>query len=137
MKYAEWTGSAWSIQTVDSEGRVGDYTSIALDSKGHPWISYYDNRIRFKVGDNNWGDIAPTNLKVTVKDEAGNPVSGASVDNGSAKRSDSLKKNSNSDGMVLFRDVKPGSYTIKADKNGYQAATSTVSVASQAPLKSL
>lgn len=34
--------SEWSIQTVDSEGNVGYYTSIALDSSDRPHISYYD-----------------------------------------------------------------------------------------------
>jgi uncharacterized membrane protein len=42
FKYAKWTGSSWSIQTVDSTGSVGAYTSIALDSSNNPHISYYD-----------------------------------------------------------------------------------------------
>jgi hypothetical protein len=33
---------AWSIETVDSEGDVGRFSSIALDSTGNPHISYYD-----------------------------------------------------------------------------------------------
>ncbi|MFB0500330.1 MAG: carboxypeptidase regulatory-like domain-containing protein, partial [Candidatus Hadarchaeaceae archaeon] len=42
LKYARWTGTSWEIQTVDSEGDVGDFTSIALDSGDNPHISYFD-----------------------------------------------------------------------------------------------
>jgi len=33
----------WSVQTVDSVGRVGEYTSLALDSNGYPHISYHNS----------------------------------------------------------------------------------------------
>ncbi|MDI6884577.1 MAG: PQQ-binding-like beta-propeller repeat protein, partial [Hadesarchaea archaeon] len=42
LKYARWTGSSWSIETVDSAGSVGWFTSIAVDSFGNPHISYWD-----------------------------------------------------------------------------------------------
>jgi hypothetical protein len=43
IKYACWTGSSWSISTVDPSGFMG--LSIAIDSKGNPHISGIDGNI--------------------------------------------------------------------------------------------
>ena len=42
LKYAHWTGRAWNIDKVDSDGFVGWWTSMALDGVGNPHISYSD-----------------------------------------------------------------------------------------------
>ena len=42
LKYAEWTGSAWNIETIDSDGDVGSFTSVAVDNDDHAHISYYN-----------------------------------------------------------------------------------------------
>ena len=42
LKYAQWTGTSWNIETVDSGGDVGLSPSLALDSSGNPHISYTD-----------------------------------------------------------------------------------------------
>jgi hypothetical protein len=34
----------WSIETVDSNGKIGEYTSLELNSMGNPRISYYDQK---------------------------------------------------------------------------------------------
>ncbi|MCJ2563012.1 MAG: hypothetical protein LN417_02845, partial [Candidatus Thermoplasmatota archaeon] len=41
LKYAKWTGSAWSIETVDTIGHISWFISIAVDSDDNPHMSYY------------------------------------------------------------------------------------------------
>ncbi|MBI4655579.1 MAG: T9SS type A sorting domain-containing protein [Elusimicrobia bacterium] len=41
--FQKTSNAGWQIQTIDSEGIVGEQTSIAIDSLGNPHIAYYDS----------------------------------------------------------------------------------------------
>jgi fibronectin type 3 domain-containing protein len=42
LKYANWTGTQWMIQTLDSAGLTGLFSSIDVDNNDYPHISYVD-----------------------------------------------------------------------------------------------
>ncbi len=42
LKYAVKEGGSWTISTVDSEGDVGRYPSLALDGQDNPVVSYLE-----------------------------------------------------------------------------------------------
>ena len=43
LKFAQWRGNQWVLQTVDSLGEVGMFSSLEVDSAGNFHISYYDH----------------------------------------------------------------------------------------------
>ena len=53
----------WNITTVESEGDVGTYSSIAVDGNGHAHISYYDaGQTRLRFANNSSGDWVATTV---------------------------------------------------------------------------
>jgi hypothetical protein len=42
LKYAAKAGGVWNVETVVSQGVVGEYTSLELDAQGNPRITYFD-----------------------------------------------------------------------------------------------
>ena len=47
LKYARWTGNGWELQTLDTDGNVGYWNSLALDNNGNPHITYFNNDTGF------------------------------------------------------------------------------------------
>jgi len=70
LKYAKWTGTNWSIETVDSDGDAGyALTSIALDSNGYPHIAYYVDEYYYDLRYARWNG---SDWNIEVVDSSGN-----------------------------------------------------------------
>ena len=66
----------FDIQTVDSIGGVGGYTSITLDSNNHPHISYYD----YSNGDLKYAEWTGSDWDIQTVDSNGNIGEYTSID---------------------------------------------------------
>lgn len=67
LKYASWTGQAWSMEVIESTENALVYTSLALDSLGRPHVSYADRELGTlnyaKIGASDWvTDVIDTGM---------------------------------------------------------------------------
>lgn len=94
LKYAQWTGSSWQINTLNTDGIYS--TSIALDNLGNPHISYEvfsgtENLMHAQLSGSTWtSEEVDTTGKVGYHtsiaiDSPGNPHISYSHFNGSVK----------------------------------------------------
>ncbi|MFN8470148.1 MAG: Ig-like domain-containing protein [Caldilineaceae bacterium] len=69
---ANCAGGDESIQTLDSTGNVGQFTSLALNSAGNPIISYYDvTNTNLKLARCSNANCTPGNVTTLTIDNAG------------------------------------------------------------------
>ncbi|MEE8409379.1 MAG: hypothetical protein V3T05_07225, partial [Myxococcota bacterium] len=59
LKYATRVGKQWRVESVISEGKVGKYTALDVDSKGRVGIAFYDQdkkylRYAYQIDDGAW-----------------------------------------------------------------------------------
>jgi hypothetical protein len=59
LKYASWTGSNWSIQTIDTEAPSSDFyeASISLDSNNYPHVVYGEGNMIYGTAFNNVSNV--------------------------------------------------------------------------------
>ena len=66
-------------------------------------------------------------MTIYVKDNEGKAINGASLTSLSQPEGqEALKGTTDTDGSVIFTDVRPGNYTIQASKSGYTTEAGTV-----------
>jgi hypothetical protein len=59
LKYVSWTGSSWSIQTIDTEAPSSDFyeASISLDSNNYPHVVYGEGNMIYGTAFNNVSNV--------------------------------------------------------------------------------
>ncbi|MDQ7781008.1 MAG: hypothetical protein RDV41_15035, partial [Planctomycetota bacterium] len=106
LRYAEWTGAAWSFTAVDGPSTVGQYTSLAIDATGNPRIAYYDQGS---------GD-----LKYAAR-SAGGAWTVATIDfAGDVGRYASLGADSAGNPKIAYYDATNGNLKVACSFNGGQ-----------------
>jgi uncharacterized surface anchored protein len=68
-------------------------------------------------------------MTINVKDNEGKAISSASVTSISqSEGQEDLNGTTDTDGSIIFTDVRPGNYTIQASKSGYTTEAGMVKV---------
>jgi streptogramin lyase len=106
------------------EGMLNDPRGITVDRFGNVYVADTGNeRVQRFVVNNGL-------IKITVKDNNGNPLEGVLVKSiSSPSGQDVISKTTDASGYLVFNEVLPGDYKFSASKAGYiSSLTDTVSV---------
>ena len=108
--FASFDGSAWSLETVASEGDVGKFSSLQFDGEGRPHITFYEElsgstgRVLYAVRDAGSWSVE----EIGTLDDVQLGMTGA-------RRNTSLALDANGVPHVAFSDQSGVSYATRTD----------------------
>ena len=127
----------WSSAFVDVLADASNTTTLTVDTNpsivdGDYTLTFWANDGGPDVNDDtilNISSTLPGSISGTIEDENGDPIENADVDLVDDNDQVVDSTTTDSDGLYEFTDVDPGSYTVKASKDGYRDDERSVTLA--------